>query len=707
MQWCAKAKKRGNRPVKGAATATRAASDVGGTFTDLVFYRFGPDGGEVQSTKVDTTPPDFETGVMASLQKLHLDPSELDFFAHGSTVVINALTERKGAKTALITTQGFRDVLEIARGNRPDLFNFNFRKPKPFVERYLRLELPERTDYHGNIQQPVVLAPLAKHINFLQKEGVEAIAVAFLHAYINPTNERHAIAEIRRLWPEVSVVASHEVSREWREYERTNTTVLAAYVHPTAEAYIERLEHRLGEGGFPGRPFMMQSNGGITTSEAAKRNPISMVESGPASGIFAAAHLGTLIQHPNLIVLDIGGTTAKCALIADGKVRVSTEYHIEKTRKSPGYPIQTPVSEIVEIGTGGGSIAWVDAGGKLHVGPESAGADPGPAAYGRGGTHVTTTDANLVLSRIDPKNFAGGEIEPDWGAVGRAFAVLQKQLSMTREEVAQGVVQIANANMVNALRLVSTNKGHDPRDFALIAFGGGGAMHAIPLAEELGVRKVIVPVNSSVFSAWGMLLTDLRRDYVQTRPLHFEAENFVEIAQCFEDLRRTAIDDYTRDHVADASTKISFEHYADMRYEGQEHTVKIALSKAGTAHPEILVGAAEVFHAAHEQRYTYRLDNRVQLVNFHLIATIPVAKPPLAERRVTGASLASADLGTRMVDFHPHSLEQARIYDGTRLETGMCITGPAVIQEPSVTLPLGTGNQATIDKYGNYHVELS
>lgn len=684
----------------------RVASDVGGTFTDLVTYEYGPAGGEIRTSKVDTTPPDFERGVMSSIDKLGVNPSDIDFFAHGSTIVINALTERKGAKTALITTEGFRDVLEIARGNRPDLFNFNFRKPKPFVERYLRLELEERTDYHGNIQKPVNLSPLAEHIAYLQSEGVTALAVAFLHAYMNPTNEKLVTAEIERLWPEVSVLASHEVSREWREYERTNTTVLSAYVHPNVQAYIDRLERNLGSVGFTGRPFMMQSNGGITTSDAAKRNPISMVESGPASGIFAASYLGRLIDQPNLIVLDIGGTTAKCALIADGKVRISTEYHIEKTQKSPGYPIQTPVSEIVEIGTGGGSIAWVDAGGKLHVGPESAGADPGPAAYGRGGQNVTTTDANLVLSRIDPASFVGGEVEPDWDAVNRAFAGLQERLSMSREEVAHGVVQIANANMVNALRLVSTNKGHDPRDFSLIAFGGGGAMHAIPLAEELGVRKVIVPVNSSVFSAWGMLLTDIRRDFVQTNPMQFEAAGFDRVFNCFEELQSAAIEEYTRDGIIESSSDVRFEYHADMRYEGQEHTVKIPVASGSQLNREALDAAADVFHAVHEQRYTYRLDNAVQLVNFHLIAIVSVEKPPFAERPRSGASLESASLGTRIVDFHPHGKREAHIYDGDRLEPGMSITGPAVIQEPAVSLPVSTGNRVSIDKFGNYHVDL-
>ena len=692
-------------PALKKAGTVRAASDVGGTFTDLVLYSAGEQGGGVRVAKVDTTPPDFERGVIASLEKLQVEPSELDFFVHGCTIVINALTERKGAKTALITTKGFRDVLEIARGNRPDLFNFNFRKPKPFVDRYLRLELPERTDYHGAIQMPVDLTVLPEHIAYLKNEGVEAISVAFLHAYINPANERRTTEAIRQLWPEVSVIASHEVSREWREYERTNTTVLAAYVHPIAKAYIECLESRLSEGGFARKPYMMQSNGGITTAEAATRNPIAMVESGPASGIFAAAWLGNLIGEKNLIVLDIGGTTAKCALVADGKVRVTTEYHIEKTRKSPGYPIQTPVSEIVEIGTGGGSIAWVDAGGKLHVGPQSAGADPGPAAYGRGGTMVTTTDANLVLARIDPERFAGGEIEPDWPAVERAFKPLQERLELSREEVARGVVQIANANMVNALRLVSTNKGYDPREFALVAFGGGGAMHAMPLAEELKVKKVIVPVNSSVFSAWGMLLSDLRRDYVQTRPMDFNSSHHADILETFKALQRTAQAEYLQDGVIDSVAGIEFTEHGDMRYEGQEHTVKVPLALGDEVDVQALARAAEAFHAAHEQRYTYRLDNPIQIVNFHVVATVPVDKPEPVVRPCRGKTLQSALLGARVVDFHPHGKHQAHIYDGEQLDSSMSVPGPAVIQEPSVTLPVAPGQNLSIDQYGNYHID--
>jgi len=679
----------------------RAASDVGGTFTDLVFYPVDATTGKpgaIQVAKADTTSPDFERGVINSMNKAGVPAPELEFFAHGSTVVINALTERKGVKTALITTTGFRDVLEIARGNRPDLFNFNFRKPPPFVERYLRTELPERTNFKGEAVRPVDLSSLPALIEFFRSEGVEAIAIAFLHAYVNPTNEQKVAEAVRSLWPEVAVLASHEISREWREYERTNTTVLSAYVSPLARSYIESLEAKLTGEGFSGTPYMMQSNGGITTVEAAKRNPITMIESGPASGIYAAAYLGKQIGEPNLIVLDIGGTTAKCTLIEHGHVKVSTDYYIERDSKRPGYPVQTPVSEIVEIGNGGGSIAWVDAGGKLHVGPQSAGARPGPAAYGRGGTRPTTTDANLVLGRIDPSSFVGGEVQPDWTAVDAAFAPLCDSLGLTKNELARGVIRIANANMTTALRLVSTNKGYDPRDFALIAFGGGGAMHAVALAEELNVPKVIIPVNSSVFSAWGMLLTDLRRDYIRTRLTELKSAMLPRIRDTFTEIVEQAVSDFE-----DTGKSPRFEFHADLRYKGQEHTVSIPFPLANET---CLDEATNLFHEAHEKRFTYRLGNPIQLVNFHVVASVDVDKPDLAERPVTGAKIADAIIGRREVDFDRHGIHLTNILDGLRMEPGMEAEGPAIIQEPAVTLVVPPGKLVEVDRYGSYHVHL-
>ena len=551
-----------------------------------------------------------------------------------------------------------------------------------------------------------MLSPLPELLEFFREEGVETIAICFLHAYINPDNERKAAARVRELWPQVSVLASHEISREWREYERTNTTVLSAYIHPIVRKYIESLEGKLAGAGFRGSLYMMQSNGGIATVAAAEANPISMVESGPASGIFAASRLGRVIGRENLIVLDIGGTTAKCALIEAGEVKVTTEYHIEKDRRNPGYPIQTPVSEIVEIGNGGGSIAWVDEGGKLHVGPQSAGALPGPAAYGRGGTKPTTTDANLVLGRIDPGSFVGGEVEPDWDAVHAAFAPLQDRLALSREELARGVVRIANANMTNALRLVSTNKGYDPRDFALIAFGGGGALHALALAEELKVPRVIVPVNSAVFSAWGMLLTDLRRDYLQTSPLEVSAGNADALAATFRTLAQQAQRDFAHDGVLSDSAPIMFEYHADMRYKGQEHTVKTLLPINLDGSPD-LGEVMERFHRAHEKRFTYRLDVEVQVVNFHLVAKVAAPKPEPAPKAVTGLSVDAALLHVRTVDFDRYGIHESPIYDGLRLEPGMAVSGPTIIQEPSVTLVVPPPCVVTIDDYGNYQVDMT
>lgn len=685
----------------------RAASDVGGTFTDLVYYEYDSStglSGEVKVAKADTTPPNFEQGVLNAIAKADVDPAELEFFAHGSTVIINALTERKGVKTALITTEGFRDVLEIARGNRPDLFNFNFRKPKPFVDRYLRLELSERVTYQGKIQQAVDLSELDKMLAYLKAEKVEAIAVSFMHSYLNPSNEVATINAIKELWPEVSVLASSDISREWREYERSNTTVLSSYVHPIAKKYIESLQLKLNDAGFKQQPYMMQSNGGITTVANAMANPITMVESGPASGIFAAAYLGQKIDTKNLIVLDIGGTTAKCALIEEGEVKVTTEYYIEKDTKSPGYPIQTPVSEIVEIGNGGGSIAWTDEGGKLHVGPQSAGAMPGPAAYGRGGTKPTTTDANLLLGRIDKNCFVGGEVEPDMQAVDNAFAPITKALDVSIAEAARGIVRIANANMTNALRLVSTNKGYDPRDFALMAFGGGGAMHAIALAEELKVPKVIVPVNSSVFSAWGMLLTDLRRDYLQTQPMDLNPASQVAISAGFESLKQRAEKDYASD--IEAGQSLIFEYLADLRYQGQEHTVKINLP-TNSADQLDIDAAIEQFHQAYQKRFTYCLDSEVQLVNFHLIAKVEVPKPQIPRKAVTGINLEQTLLHHREVDFDQHGIHHTAVYNGLALEPGMNFTGPAIIQEPSATVVISPGHRAEVDDYGNYIIHLS
>ncbi len=685
----------------------RLATDVGGTFTDLVYYEVDEATGvldAVRTAKAHTTPGHFEKGVMETLEKTRIKAADIEFFAHGTTVVINALTERKGVKTGLITTRGFRDVLEIGRGDRPDFFNLLYKKPKPFVPRYLRLEITERMTHRGEVHTPLALDELPVLLDVFRREGVEAIAVCLLHAYANPAHEVAVLEAIRQAWPEVSAVASHQISREWREYERTNTTVASAYVQPIADRYLTGLEERLAGGGFAGAFYVMQSNGGIDTAAAARATPITMVESGPASGVLGAAELGKAIGEPNIIALDIGGTTAKCSLIDQGRVQVTSKYMIERSRTFGGYPIMTPVVDIVEIGNGGGSIAWIDEDGKLHVGPKSAGAVPGPVAYGQGGAEPTTTDANLLAGRINSHFFFGGEQQADMAGVRRAFEALGGTLGLSPEETARGVIRIADQNMVNALKLVSINRGYDPRDFTLVAFGGGGAMHAAALAAELNVPKVVVPAHSAVFSAWGMLMSDLRRDFVRTRPMTLDAATMGEVAAIVAEMKSEALAAFKADGFG--PERIHFDVYADMRYEGQEHTVRVLLPDDDLT-PQSLGAIVERFHANYQREYTYRLDNEVQLVGFHLVAYGRIEQPPLPRLEAGGGDGAEAVKDTRAVDFDTAGVHTARIYDRDRLRAGAEFSGPAIVEEAGSTTVVFPDQHVRVDDFGNLHIHIA
>ncbi len=674
----------------------RIATDVGGTFTDLVGYGFDERGevARLVTHKVDSTPPAFERGVLEATRTV--DARAVRFFAHGTTVVINALLSRQGAKTALVTTRGFRDVLEIARGNRPDLFNFAFSKPRPFVPRRLRREIAERTDAEGRVVEPPELEGLAPVVDDFREESVEAIAVCLLHAYANDTNERAVGAELRRLWPGVSVALSSDICREWREYERTSTTVLSAFVQPVTSRYLDSLAAGLREQGLPVTPFILQSNGGATTVAAAARNPVAMVESGPASGVLGAIELGNALGESNLATIDVGGTTAKCALVPELEPRVTTDYFIERTATEPGYPIRTPVVEIVEIGSGGGSIAAIDAGGKLRVGPESAGADPGPAVYGRGGDRPTTTDAHVLTGRIAASNLLGGRIAGDAGRARRAFVPLADTLGVTVEALAAGVLRIAGADMATALKLVSIDKGHDPRDFTLVAFGGGGALHAVALAEALRFRKVIVPRHPAVFSAWGMLVTDLRRDFVQTRITPLDDAAAPLLGAAFADLECRALEEVGRDS---PDIALTCSRYADLRYRGQEHTVKIPFPKD--------IGAALAgFHEAHERAFTFRLDQAVELVNLHVTVRGALGSAHHPRLAVNGSSVSDARAGTRRVDFDEDGHHDAAIYQRAQLPPGAEVPGPAIIEEDASTCVLPPGRLARVDEYGHLHLTL-
>lgn len=683
----------------------RAASDVGGTFTDLVYFYTDPATGrqEIVTAKSDTTPPNFEQGVMNVIHKVGLTLSDIDFLAHGTTVVINALTERKGVKTALITTLGFRDVLEIARGNRPDFFNLFYKKPEPFVPRYLRREVPGRLSPQGEERQPLDLSGLPGILDDFKKEGVQAIAICLLHSYANPDHEQRVLERVRELWPEVAVVASHQITREWREYERSSTAVLSAYVQPIAERYLSRLEQGSKAEGFAGQLYIMQSNCGVDSVQRVKQIPITMVESGPASGFWGAAELGRLIGEPNVLALDIGGTTAKCSLIEGGHVKIISDYWIERSQKSAGYPIMVPVVDLVEIGNGGGSIAWVDDFGKLHVGPQSAGAVPGPAAYGRGGENATTTDANLALGRINKDFFCGGEVKADVEAMNRALDRIAAQLGVTREEAARGIVRIANNNMVNALKLVSVNRGYDPRDFTLVAFGGGGAMHAVALASELGIRKVVIPRAADVFSAWGMLMSDLRRDFFVTRIIGLRPENAGAINTLLEEVTMNALEQFAAEQIA--TEHVRFLRYAKLRYENQEHAVEIPLPE-GPIEAGNIAMIADAFHQSYEREYTYRLHSPIEFVGTHVVAFAAVGKLEPAKLPVTDRSLEDAKKGQREVDFALEGTHLSDIYDGNLLEPGMSFYGPAIIETPGTTMVIHPGNHVRVDDYGNVHITL-
>lgn len=676
----------------------KLATDIGGTFTDLVYI--DKKTGQIQTHKSATTPEAYEQGVLNVIEEAGLSGKEIDLFIHGTTVIINTLTERKGVKTGLITTKGFRDVLEIARGNRPDLFNVQYQKPKPAVERALRLEVEERLHPKGEVITPLNEAEIDEAIAFFKKEGVEAIAISYLHSYINPIHEQQTAAWIKEKWPEVSVSASYEITQEWREYERTNTAVLNAYVKPIAHNYLNQLDEKLNTYVNVEQEFVMQSNGGTTTFSDAKITPITLVESGPAAGIYGTAALGKVIGEENLIAFDIGGTTAKTSLIEKGEVKISTDYAIEKDDRNAGYPIKAPVVDIVEIGNGGGSIAWLDAANSLNVGPQSAGAHPGPIAYNLGGSQPTTTDANLYTGRLSAKNF---NYDVDLEAVKAGIdQTVAEPLGLSTAEGALGIIRMANSNMLNAIKLVSIRKGHDPKDFSLVAFGGGGSMHAPALALELGIDKVVVPIASSVFAAWGMLLTDLRQDYIQTNIQNFNIVAETIYAENWKQMLAKAEANFTEQGVDQA--ELSYRYFLDMRYAGQEHTVKVPVADIALDDAQREQIMAD-FGALHEKTYTFKLENHpCEIVNFHLTALAQTEKLELQEVEVD-TDLEEAFIEERPVYFEKEGWVTTKIFDRNTLPVGEMLVGPVIVEEATSSTVVYRGQHLTKDKLGNLIIE--
>jgi N-methylhydantoinase A len=680
--------------------SVRLAVDIGGTFTDLVAVDTGT--GQIVRAKADTTPGQLERGVLSTLQQSGIRAAGIASFIHGTTVVINTLTERRGVPTALVTTRGFRDVLEIGRANRPDLYNLAYRKPVPFVPRRLRFEITERMSYRGEPVQPLQEAEVIELAARLAHEGVAAVAVCLLHAWANPVHEQRTADLLRPRLPGVAVVPSHQLSGQWREYERTSTTVLSAYVQPVVATYLGALMGSLRRAGVQAPLFAMRSNGGVCSFERAAQAPITLLESGPVAGVTAAAGLGRRLGARHVLTLDIGGTTAKTAAVRDGQVRIGAQHNLGATPALAGYPVQAPTVEIVEIGAGGGSIVWADPAGGLHVGPRSAGADPGPACYHRGGTEPTLTDANLVAGRLDPGYFLGGAMALDAEAAEKALARLGASLGVDARQAARGVLRYAVTQMSHALRLVTLRRGYDPRDFAFIAYGGAGPLHAALLARELGMARTIIPPAPGHFSAFGMLAGELRADAVRTVVGPLEEADLA--ALC------APVEQAALHQLGQQAPGAQLRRYAELRYRGQEHTLEIPLADAAGAD----LGLAELraaFGRRSLEAYAFRLDAPLEVVSLRVTATA-VGHADVAWRSdgQDGGIGAEDPRGpssrSRLVDLDPHGeVTLTRVIGRPELAGAGHLSGPCVVEEPAATTLVLPGQTVCADEFGNLLIE--
>jgi len=676
----------------------RMATDVGGTFTDLVFHDETTD--QLTVIKTLTTPANPADGVLDALSQSKVDAADVASFVHGGTTVINALTERRGVRTALVTTAGFRDVLEIGRGNRPDMYDLRFASPVPFVARRHRFEVRERLNFNGAVIDPLSTDDLETVAKRCDEDAIQSIAIVFLHAYANPGHEQVAAEFFRARLPGVSVTASHEITREWREYERSNTAVLNAYVKPIITDYFADLAGALESRGIAKPYYAMQSNGGTTDFEWASDHPLTLVESGPAAGVNGAALIGRTLGENDIISLDIGGTTAKCSLIEGAEPKVHTAYAIERSRTRPGYPLQIPTVDIVEIGAGGGSIAGIDTAGSLRVGPRSAGADPGPACYDRGGHAPTVTDAKLLTGVLDPTRFAGGSLPLSVAAAETAMATIADGLGCGIEEAAVAVIRVAEANMISALKLISVQRGHDPRGFALIVSGGGGPMHGAYLGRELAVKKVLVPPHSGLFSALGMLSTLPRYDLARTDLQRLSTLSIADIEAVFADMEAEArryFQTFARNR---AVPEPVFTHMVDMRYDGQEHTVTFPLDPSAATTNSVSAD----FHAAHEKAYTFSLtDTEAEVVCYRLKSELPI-QTPRPTRVDGGGQPGDALIGRRVVNFAEDGKHETPVYRRSDLGAGSDMAGPCLIEELSSTTMVLPGQRVAVDDYGVLHI---
>jgi len=681
----------------------RVAADVGGTFTDVV--TFNEETGQSYYGKTLTTPNSLVEGIITGVDKSGTQIGDTKLFLHGTTVAINILLERDGAKTALITTQGFRDIYEIGRINRPDAYNLHFQKHQPLISRSLRFEVAERMAANGEILIPLNENSLVNLAVELKKLGVQAVAILFLHSYANPQHELRAKEILEGECPSMFVTASHELSNEYREYERTSTVAANAYIGPRVKTYLSEIDDRLAQENFQGKFYIVQSTGGLSDISHAQRECIKMLESGPAAGVIGTQALCQRLLINNAIAFDMGGTTAKAGVVLDGEVVMAGDIMIGGYAQ--GLPIMIPLIDIQEVGTGGGSIARVEVGGGLRVGPKSSGAMPGPVCYSLGGEEITVTDANLILGRITSNRFLGGEMLLD---LPKSTKILRETiadpLGISETTAADGIIQIAVTTMSHVVRRVTTERGLDAGDFSMVAYGGAGPLHACLVARELRIPRVIIPPSPGHFSAYGMLMADLRRDFVQTWFKPLAKVNFEEIEKIYASMESNGIHALEGD--IKESADIVLRRGADMRYMGQEHSVKVDLPiELFKTHD--LKGIKRQFDEMHLKRYAFNAPNEpVDIVSLHSSVIGILQKPPsLKLPSQPSNDISSALIEMRKVYFSESGgYTEIPVYSRNLLPSGSKIKGPVLIEEYASTTVVPPGDDVLVNEYGDLIIDI-
>ncbi|MDX2446529.1 MAG: hydantoinase/oxoprolinase family protein, partial [Desulfobacterales bacterium] len=656
----------------------------------------------LEHAKSSTTPQDLTIGIQNCLRKSGVDLKSCKSFVHGTTTAINTVIEEKGAKTALITTKGTRDVYRIGRGSRPEAYNIFFKRPVPLVSRRLTLEAEERMFASGEVLTPLTEENAAAIAEEIARFSPEAIAVCFLHSYINPEHEKIMGEALKKALPSTYVSLSHEILREYREYERTATTVVNSYIGPIVKRYIEDLETQIKDMGFPGELLIMQSNGGVMSPGLAQKAPVAMMESGPVGGIIASAEIGKRLGFMDVIAFDMGGTTAKASLIKDGEPSVAEGYHVGGY--ASGHPIMLPVIDVVEVGAGGGSIAWIDEVGGLKIGPQSAGGHPGPVCYDEGGEDPTVTDANVVLGRINSENFLGGEMPLNLEKARKAIKEkIASKLNFSVEEAAMGIVQIAVAKMSLAVRGVSVEKGYDPRDFVLVASGGAGPVHALAIARELKIPKVIIPPLPAHFSAMGMLMTDIKHDFIRTYYKPLKDADFDKIKKIYDEMVTDGITTIEKEGVE--TDAIRTPAFFDLRYIGQEFFLTIPVSEEA-----IYSGDREAiranFDSLHQMRYGHKAgDEALEIVNIRLTALGVRQKVAISENQTSEKGQAVKGHRDIFVDDSGKSVK-CPIYERKSLTVSDKVDGPAIIEEYASTTFLSQGDEARLSEFNDIIITL-